>query len=482
MQLPFTVIVELPARAELHRLFRTWRTRVIVAGIVATVATTLLIFHGRVSRHSEAASATLKVTSSPTGASIEIDGRIQGHTPINLGLEPGEHRVRLRHEGYADATYRVNLAIGETSSLHGELWLRTPEVRRLRPVFPGATIAAVSFLRDGRVALVVALPPGEERQLWLVDERGGMHRVGPLEARGSLTIDYDGKRIAYLARGHDSDATTTRLDEVWIAEPNAERGERHYELPDRAANERLVDLSWVPDGEHLLIVSRQQISGGGNRSRLVWLDLASGDARELAIIPSDIVPGSYSWSPRGDRVALLTRSGQVTSLCVVGTNDTDFRYLADLSRDAPNPLAFPPLAWSPDGERLLYAAPTQDRPSQIGWLFGSKTPMALFTAEFARPLAQRISNLEGQSPTWWSDGSIVTLARPKASGPLIVRLVDPRGEHRDLVEIPLAEGSAYAARWDVAHARAIVAVRGSATFGGSRPEYWLVQFRPAVEG
>lgn len=477
MQLPFSVVVEAPSRAELGRLARTWWSWAIAGTLVAGTAGTV-IFSTQPQRETEVATATLQVSSVPMAATVAIDGQTRGHTPIGLQLTPGKHRVTVRHEQSIEAAYQVRLEAGQTASIAAELWLRSPQLQRLRPPFPGASIVGADFLRDGQLALAVALPPGDERQLWLVDGTGGMRRFGPPSARGSLAASPDGEWIAYLAASHRS-GVSTRLDEVWIAGRDGERGERHYVLPASAADERLVDLSWAPDGQHLLLASRQQLPGGGQRTRLRWLPIDGGDPRELISLPSEAVPGSYDWSPDGDRVAFLTRVGQLTSLCLLSIRDGTFHYLVDLSRDDAGSLPFPPLAWSPDGRRLLYAALVQDRPTGGGWLFGSKTTIGLFAADLARPVGERVGTAEGQFPVWRSDGSVLVLAR-SSSGPLVLRQVEPSGESHDLAELPLKASSRFAVRWDAAHAQALVALPGSASLGPSQPEHWLVRFRPEV--
>ena len=52
-------------------------------------------------------------------------------------------------------------------------------------------------------------------------------------------------------------------------------------------------------------------------------------ARGLLSLPSEIIQDSYSWSPTGDFVAFLARAGQSTSLCLLGTQVGQFRYLAE---------------------------------------------------------------------------------------------------------------------------------------------------------
>ncbi|MCC6177458.1 MAG: PEGA domain-containing protein [Chloroflexi bacterium] len=483
MQLPFSIAVEAPGRAQLRRAAR--KPWVWIAGIVVIAGVAVAVAAYVQFRRTEAVGeATLRVTSDPSGASVDIGDRKLGRTPAALRLGAADHRVTLHRDGYEDAIRSVSLTFGGESELHADLWRWTPEVQQLRPTFPGATIAGADFLADGRIALAIALPPDDERQTWLLDEDGGMRRLGPTEARGALAVTPDGRRIAYVARGQGDDANTSGVqpDEVWVAPSERERGTRSYVLTTEMRDERLVDLSWAPDGQHLFLVTRYQLVGGGYRTRLLWLDTAHGAVDKIANIPSEVVPGSYSWSPTGEHVSFLAQSGQTTSLCLVRTDGSELRYLTDLYQDDSNPLAFPPVAWSSDGSRMLYAAPTQNQgANQSGWLWGVQSAPALFEVRVSRPQEQRVGTAEGQSPSWREDGSIVMLARPKLGGPLALRSVEADGSIRDLGDLPFKAGPTYAARWDVAHAQAIVAVRGAASTGANKPEYWLVRYRPEAD-
>jgi hypothetical protein len=424
------------------------------------------------------------VTSDPSGASVQAGDRTLGRTPVELRLTSGVHRITLHHDGYSDAIRSVTLESGTLADLHADLWLLTPQAQLLRPTFPGATIAGATFLADGRITLTVALPPDDERQTWLLDKDGGMRRLGPTEARGPLAVAPDGRRVAYAARGQDDGPNTVGIqpDEVWVSAAANDRGTRVYVLTTEMRDERLVDLSWAPDGRHLFLVTRYQLAGGGYRTRLLWLDAATRQVEKIANIPSEVVPGSYEWSPTSEHVALLARSGQTTSLCLVMTDGTEIRYLTDLYQDDSSPLAFAPVAWSSDGSRMLYAAPPQSPTNaQGGWLWGAQSSPALFEVRVNRPQEQRVGGLEGQSPTWRDDGSIAMLARPKFGGPLVLRSAEPDGKVRELGELPLKAGPTYAARWDVAQAQAIIAVRSAARTGANRPEYWLVRYRPEAD-
>lgn len=475
MPLPFTVVVDLPSGSEIRRAAtrpRFW----IIAGATALAAIAVLaVFFVVGSQAPEPGSLRLVVTSVPSDATVAVDGKQRGRTPITVVLAPGSHKVSVGKDGYGDANYHLVLEPGEVATLAADLWLRTPTVDRLRPIYPGASITSAGFLLDGRIALTVSLPPADDRQLWIIDRNGQMQRLGP-EARGSIALSPHGDRMAYLAASQRSGIGSGRLAEVWLADGDAGDGERRYSLPATTSSERLVDLSWSRDSQYILLVSREQLSSGGQRTRLRLLNAESGQATDLTSLPSDMVPGSYAWSPDGRRVAFLTRSGQLTSLCLLDVTGGDFRYLADLSQDYLSPPPFAPVSWSADGTQLLYAAPLGDRAASGGWLFGPKTPTALFIADAARQVAQRLGKAEGQSPVWRGDGSILALARPNGGSTLVLRQVAPGGESRDVASVPLKPGSSYAARWDPAQAQALIVTRGSA--GSTQPEYWLVRFRP----
>ena len=236
-------------------------------------------------------------------------------------------------------------------------------------------------------------------------------------------------------------------------------------------------MSWAPKGEHLLLVGLEPRTDGSLRTQLRVADAQGGAPRSLLGFPGEVVPSSYTWSPDGAQVAFLTRSGQLVALCLLDVETGEFRYLADLSRDDSTPLPIAPVAWSPDGRRLVYAAPAQDPAVPALWPFGPKPPPALFRTDAHTAVGQRLANATGQSPAWRRDGTIVALARPDGSRPLVLRSVDAQGESRDGSSLPLEAANTFAARWDLAHAQAVVAVRGTNVFGGSQTDYWLVRFR-----
>jgi PEGA domain len=60
-----------------------------------------------------ARSSTLTVTTTPSGASVSVDGRaLAGATPLSTDLRAGQHTIAIRHEGYLPGTQAVEARFG----------------------------------------------------------------------------------------------------------------------------------------------------------------------------------------------------------------------------------------------------------------------------------------------------------------------------------------------------------------------------------
>ncbi|MFN8473891.1 MAG: PEGA domain-containing protein [Anaerolineae bacterium] len=454
-------------------LKRRWRWLVAgTLGLGVAAASIVAFMFLRVGR--DTPNAALTMTSDPSMALVEVDGRKRGETPLTLALADRDHEIVLHHAGYADSVYNVTPTAGVTTTLHADLWLRSPRLQRLRPALPGAAIVHADFLVDGRIALILSLPPSDERQIWIVSGTRSVDRIGPPNVHGSIAVSPNAQRIAYAVRSERA-GVTTRLDEVWIAQAPVEQGDPQYSVPTKS--ESIIDLAWARDGEHLLVVSRETITGGGVRTHLRWLMPDTGEAKDLVSLPSDIVPGSFLWSSSGQWVAFLTQSGSVPSLCLLEIETGRIHYLADVASDDTHPLPIPPLAWSPDGERLLYAALTQERSKQSGWLVGPRPKQALFLGSTDNPAGQRLGDVEAVFPVWRNDDSVLAFAGAASKGTLTLRAISTRGTGRDVGDVPL-DASAYAVRWDPAHAQALIAMRPRNSVSTTNLEYWLAGWQP----
>ena len=459
-------------RLHLPRILRQrwrWFALSVAALLVSAVSLTAFTL---LRQPQELATTSLQIDSAPAGATVLVDGRGRGETPLVLALSERPHEIILQRTGSAEAAYEVTPSAGVTITLQAELWRRSPQIERLRPPLPGAAIQHADFLADGRVILSLSLQPGEERQAWLLSN-GQTERVGPPTIQGSLAVSPDGELVAYLAHGDTSKAAPV-LDEVWIAPAHDGRAEKRYRLPPSTTDETLVDLSWSRDGQGLLLASRQRLSGGGTRTHLRWLPIDSTEARDLVSLPSDLVPNSFLWSPSGNVVAFLTQTGSQTALCVLDIDTGQLRYLADVQDGDSHPFPVPPIAWAPDGPQFLYTAPPQGRSGQGGWLLGGKAQPSLFLASPDNPGGRRLTDAEAHFPVWRPDGSLLAFASGKRG--LVLRGFTPSGTARDVGDFPL-DVSAYAVRWDPAHAQGIVAVRPRGSWSPTQTEYWLARWQ-----
>jgi hypothetical protein len=124
-----------------------------------------------------AGTAPIHLDSSPSHAQVNLDGTRLGWTPLDVQLSPGQHAVGLQHPDALDQDER--LTVPESgAAVSFRLWRRRPDVLPLRPVYPGASLVDAHFLDDGRVALLISLPPrpgesGATRELWRLDPATG---------------------------------------------------------------------------------------------------------------------------------------------------------------------------------------------------------------------------------------------------------------------------------------------------------------------
>ena len=68
-----------------------------------------------------AVSGVVRVTSVPEGAQVFVDGRFQGQTPAELELPEGEHSIRVRQQGFAEAIRTVRATPGHQAELEVRL-------------------------------------------------------------------------------------------------------------------------------------------------------------------------------------------------------------------------------------------------------------------------------------------------------------------------------------------------------------------------
>jgi hypothetical protein len=69
----------------------------------------------------EPGAASLTVLSEPAGATVYLDGRAQGATPLEVRTLPGDHRVRVEKDGYLENSRLVSVATGQSRAVQVRL-------------------------------------------------------------------------------------------------------------------------------------------------------------------------------------------------------------------------------------------------------------------------------------------------------------------------------------------------------------------------
>ena len=488
MELPFTVVFEPPSHAELRALLRMrgyWAAGLIVALTIGTAY--VLANVARADARAATLGASLEVLSRPSGASVWIDGQPRGATPLHVRLDTGTHGVMLKNPGAIDAQYAIDLGSGG-AALQSVLWRRQPGVTRLRPALPGARLEDVRVLEDGSLGLSVALPPGRELQAWRLDPlTGGVEAVVDSGIAGArLTFASDGQHLAYLGPEIGPpwrrDVSTSfgssepMLGVLWLVERHSTEqpvGTRAWRAP-LEPGEELTDVSWSPARNRLLVIASELLQGGVHRTRAWFLSTDLQQTVAALSIPSEVVPGSESWSPDGQYVTFVAHAGQVNAVCLLGLDGT-FRYVADLDQsDGSPPAGYPPVAWSSDSQRMLFVAPRQHPPDvAFDWL-QPQAQHAMYVASVDRPTPVALTDTLADQVTWREDGQVLGLWRANSDTPLSIRLLnDSGGSGAGLLDLPLKIASTYTAVWDLSHANLLIAAHDSAF--GSATAYWLAR-------
>ncbi|MCK4731421.1 MAG: PEGA domain-containing protein, partial [Methanophagales archaeon] len=76
----------------------------------------------RINLNLRQATGSISVTSSPSGASVYLDGSLKGKTPKTItGVSAGSHTIKLSESGYIDYTRTTSVKAGETKQIYAKL-------------------------------------------------------------------------------------------------------------------------------------------------------------------------------------------------------------------------------------------------------------------------------------------------------------------------------------------------------------------------
>jgi formylglycine-generating enzyme required for sulfatase activity len=122
-------------------------------------------------------SAPVSFASAPEGATVRVDGRALGKTPLTAHVSAGDRRVDVALGGYRPQERRLKVVAGQALTLPAFRLVPADGVLSLTSDPPGATVT-VGGAYEGETPVDIALAPGRAHQVRLA--KAG-HEAGALE-------------------------------------------------------------------------------------------------------------------------------------------------------------------------------------------------------------------------------------------------------------------------------------------------------------
>jgi hypothetical protein len=152
--------------------------------------------------------ARLTIHSAPAGASVTVDGRAAGETPISLELPPGSHELALAAAGHAAAHKKITLESGIRGLVSIDMMpvpdgrLLAPTTSPLRSIGWIALAVGVAAIGGGVYALTqdhqkVTCPAEAIRMNYTECYRNTKLLVGALLGAGGVTAAVGGLVVAF---------------------------------------------------------------------------------------------------------------------------------------------------------------------------------------------------------------------------------------------------------------------------------------------
>ena len=211
---------------------------------------------------------------------------------------------------------------------------------------PSAFAGHLSVSADGRRVAYASLERTAPIQTVPFDPVSGSVTTTPVTVVGGTRFlawvrpSPDGQWLAYYSISNQMDLLISRSD-----------GSGERELTHDPANDRYP--AWSPDGRHIALFS--------NRSGKyqIWSIRPDGsDLRQLTFAP-DGVGSNPIWSPDGSRIVYSgTASGDDRMFVFEPAKPWTAQTPQQFSRVIEPGVVFQPVAWSPDGKRLLGGPPS----------------------------------------------------------------------------------------------------------------------------
>lgn len=128
------------------------------------------------------AAQPLTVKSRPSGATVQLNARPVGKTPVTLKLAAGTYKVTITRSGYVAVTRTVTMKKGQAASLNVSLSVARPTPRQAAP--PSAQKAPTAGPRARRLLEIGVQAPA----IVLKDSSDAVHRLRDLRGRQVVVL------------------------------------------------------------------------------------------------------------------------------------------------------------------------------------------------------------------------------------------------------------------------------------------------------
>jgi hypothetical protein len=238
-----------------------------IVGIL--IAACLFIGYKIISKPKE--KAQLFVSTSPSGASLKIDGQDKGRTPITgISLDSGTHHIVLERNGYSRAEQDISLGPGEKKSLVVTLEKKSVDSAEMNIITtPDQAVVFIDGNRKGTTPLTLKnITPGEHSLT--ISKAGYENRNERINiASGEKkSVEYALTQIPIPAKATLSVNTSPSGAQVTV--------------DGIQVGKTLVSIQDMAPGEHSLTISK-----AGYENRNERINIASGEKKsvEYALIP-----------------------------------------------------------------------------------------------------------------------------------------------------------------------------------------------------